>query len=124
MKPGLDPVALNEWIMTAVIVMASVLYLLGVIDGPLFSGALIGTLIAGYLFLRHIVRLSRSVVTRTVEVDMVDPDGHVVEHGTCTVDITEGGQHMRARNFRSSARPTEDWPLPPGHSFVLSLERP
>jgi hypothetical protein len=56
----------------------------------------------------------------TAEVDLLDDSGAVVEHGTCTVTFEHGT--WRARAFRSSDKPDQDWPLPPLHSFRVRCE--
>lgn len=65
------------------------------------------------------------IESMTVEVDLLDPDGEVVGHGTCTLDfVVPPGSPARVggfkmHSFRSSAKPDDDWLLPPLHSFVL-----
>lgn len=67
---------------------------------------------------------------RVTEVEMIDPAGRVVEHGVCIVEEDaeasrlSGARVIRAHTFRSSARPEEDWPLPPMHSFLVDLGGP
>jgi hypothetical protein len=59
------------------------------------------------------------VKSMRIEVVMLDADDQPVEHGTCRAEW--GGGKWEFSEFRSTARPDEDWLLPPLYSFRAAV---
>lgn len=71
-------------------------------------------------FLRGLLDGLSGVERMTVEAEMFDEStGLAVEHGVADLVVWPSG--FRVTRFRSAARPDEDWPLLPNHSFRLEL---
>jgi hypothetical protein len=60
-----------------------------------------------------------------VEITMRDPSGEPVGYGVAQLDVDafveSGGEFLNFSDARSSAKPDEEWMLPPGYQWTLDI---